>query len=191
MTSLSYTRGGVRVIGQMNNSDGTFESANRVYDTEGVAPTVVTCSGGGLQPKIIDKPKQLGFYDSGIEMVDGEVADVSYPNSEFRRGRVENEGNVSPTLTTTSGVRRIQKNMNQFAIRKLTAKECFRLMGMSDGDYDKAAEVVSETRRYHAAGDSIVVPVLMAIFSQLNIQGMPMWNDITDEERYALIGWYE
>ena len=34
------------VIGQMDNSDGTFESANRVYGNDGVAPTIPTCGGG-------------------------------------------------------------------------------------------------------------------------------------------------
>lgn len=40
--------------------DHTFESANRVYDTEGLAPTINTCGGGGLQPKIIAKTVPLG-----------------------------------------------------------------------------------------------------------------------------------
>lgn len=45
----------VIVIGQMDNKmDNTFESANRVYDTEGVCPTIPTCAGGNIQPKIID-----------------------------------------------------------------------------------------------------------------------------------------
>lgn len=45
----------VKVIGQMDNTiDHTFESANRVYDVEGVAPTMNTCGGGGLQPKILE-----------------------------------------------------------------------------------------------------------------------------------------
>ena len=45
----------VKVIGQMDNTiDHTFESANRVYDVGGVSPTINTCGGGGLQPKIID-----------------------------------------------------------------------------------------------------------------------------------------
>ena len=44
----------VKIIGQMDNTmDHTFESANRVYGTDGLAPTMNTCSGGGLQPKII------------------------------------------------------------------------------------------------------------------------------------------
>ena len=39
----------VRVIGQMDNTlDNTFESANRVYDSEGVCPTIPTCTGGGF-----------------------------------------------------------------------------------------------------------------------------------------------
>lgn len=42
------------VIGQMDNTiDHTFESANRVYDEYGIAPTVNCCGGGGLQPKVI------------------------------------------------------------------------------------------------------------------------------------------
>ena len=41
------------VIGEMDNSDGTFESANRVYDKKSIAPTIPTCGGGGIQPKVI------------------------------------------------------------------------------------------------------------------------------------------
>ena len=44
----------VKVIVQMDNTiDRTFESANRVYDKEGLSPTINTCGGGGLQPKVI------------------------------------------------------------------------------------------------------------------------------------------
>ena len=42
----------VRVLGQMDNTlDNTFESANRVYDSEGVCPTIPTCTGGGDSTK--------------------------------------------------------------------------------------------------------------------------------------------
>jgi len=34
------------VIGEMNNADGTFESANRVYDKRSSCPTIPTCGGG-------------------------------------------------------------------------------------------------------------------------------------------------
>lgn len=50
----------VKIIGQMDNTiDHTFESANRVYDKNGLSPTINTCGGGGLQPKIIIEPKCL------------------------------------------------------------------------------------------------------------------------------------
>ena len=52
-------------------------------------------------------------------------------------------------------------------IRKLTPKECWRLMGFTDEDFDKAQEVNSNTQLYKQAGNSIVVPVLEGIFKEL------------------------
>lgn len=53
-------------------------------------------------------------------------------------------------------------------IRKLTPKECIRLMGFEDSDYESMKRAgLSDSAIYHCAGDSIVVPVLIAIFSQL------------------------
>ena len=57
--------------------------------------------------------------------------------------------------------------MNNLRIRKLTPKECFRLMGVKDEDYLKCAKNQSDSSLYHLAGDSIVVNVLMAIFKEL------------------------
>lgn len=65
-----------------------------------------------------------------------------------------------------------------YRVRKLTPREVWRLMGFSDEDYEKAAEVNSKTQLYKQAGNSIVKDVLMAIFSQLNIKGVPMWNEV-------------
>ena len=45
----------IRLIGQMDNSDGTFESANRVYDRKYSSPTINTCGGGGRETKVIRK----------------------------------------------------------------------------------------------------------------------------------------
>ena len=53
-------------------------------------------------------------------------------------------------------------------IRKLTPKECWRLMGFTDEDFDKAQSVgMSNTQLYKQAGNSIVVPVLEGILSNL------------------------
>ena len=52
-------------------------------------------------------------------------------------------------------------------IRKLTPKECFKLMGFDDEDFEKAKQVNSDTQLYKQAGNSIVVNVLEAIFKEL------------------------
>jgi site-specific DNA-cytosine methylase len=84
----------------------------------------------------------------------------------------------------------IQKNempKTKYAIRKLTPKECFRLMNFSDEDFEKAKAVNSNSQLYKQAGNSIVRAVLIAIFSQLGIQGHKKWNEMTVEERRALV----
>lgn len=57
--------------------------------------------------------------------------------------------------------------MNNLRIRKLTPKECWRLMGFNDSDFKKAEKVNSNTQLYKQAGNSIVVNVLMAILKEL------------------------
>ena len=45
----------IKIIAQMDNTiDNTFESANRIYDVEGLAPTLPTGCGGGHTPKILE-----------------------------------------------------------------------------------------------------------------------------------------
>lgn len=58
-------------------------------------------------------------------------------------------------------------NLENVRIRKLTPKECWRLMGFSDEDFDKAKKVNSDSQLYKQAGNSIVVDVLMAIFREM------------------------
>lgn len=373
---LGVVMADVKIIGQMDNTiDHTFESANRVYDVGGVAPTMNTCGGGGLQPKILEansitkclNPKggrcgvdglqpsiqdrvysvdgistsiTTSFMPSimedktivamrgrnptnpsdrtpGIELEQtlevngngtsncltsvqkdnlvmekvkikqatkqgyiecevGGVADLSFPDSNTRRGRVQENGQVSPTLmageqdicrienvydfynnnlksdgicgtlttgtshngsgtfgvvegittkgkhidvasTILSGYERtnmtgfnadngVVETINkvgqisndgsqygtviadnglspnlvagthgyansciatQYRIRKLTPRECWRLMDFSDEDFENAAEVNSDTQLYKQSGNSIVVNVLVAILGQL------------------------
>lgn len=115
--------------------------------------------------------------------------DLSYPTSKLRRGRVQNEGNISPTITTTTGVCKVMLDdylYKGFGVFKLTPRECLRLMNVEDRDIDQMMKVNSNTQCYKQAGNSIVVSVLCGIFSQLNIQGIKPWNDRTDEERREL-----
>ena len=96
------------------------------------------------------------------------------------------DGDVTPTITAQGG-----ENINYvetvYRIRKLTPKECWRLMGYNDVDFDKALSVNSNTQLYKQAGNAIVKQVLMAIFSQLNIKGVKAWNDMTETEKRDII----
>ena len=120
----------------------------------------------------------------------GDSINLEQPNSQTRRGRVGKQ--VAQTLTTSiepkiiddtqgfDGVREYKDysptlraarsglKVNQdFRIRKLTPKECWRLMGFKDSDFEKAEKVNSNTQLYKQAGNSIVKQVLMAIFKQM------------------------
>ena len=79
------------------------------------------------------------------------------------------------------------KDGEQYGVFKLTPRECGRLMGVDDKRIDKMFAVNSNSQCYKQYGNSIVVPVLMAIFSQLNIAGVKPWNDRTENEIYELI----
>lgn len=89
-----------------------------------------------------------------------------------------NSDGICGTLTTVQKDNLLLEYIATYRVRKLTPKECWRLMGFSDEDYKKAAEHNSKTQLYKQAGNSIVKQVLMAIFSQLNIKGVPMWNEV-------------
>ena len=62
---------------------------------------------------------------------------------------------------------KIKNRIYLIRIRKLTPRECFRLMGFTDEQFDKAEKVNSNTQLYKQAGNSIVVDVLESIFSEL------------------------
>lgn len=79
--------------------------------------------------------------------------------------RLEISGETANALTT------VQKDNvvvePRCRIRKLTPRECWRLMDFDDEDFDRAAAVNSKTQLYKQAGNSIVVNCLVAIFGQM------------------------
>ena len=82
--------------------------------------------------------------------------------------RVYSKEGISPTLTDMQGGNRQPKIVTDLKIRKLTPKECWRLMGFDDEDFEKAQAVpTSNTQLYKQAGNSIVVNVLEKIFKNL------------------------
>ena len=93
----------VKVIGQMDNTiDHTFESANRVYDVGGVSPTINTCGGGGLQPKILEDAQAIRM----VRTEEGKALRKEYESgaihhgfNEHREMELRTDG-VSNTLST-------------------------------------------------------------------------------------------
>ena len=85
-----------------------------------------------------------------------------------QNGYIRKDGIVG-TLTTDGSSPKHNNRVidSDFRIRRLTPKECWRLMGFSDEDFEKARKVNSDTQLYKQAGNSIVVPVLEAIFRQM------------------------
>jgi len=79
------------------------------------------------------------------------------------------QDNVSNTLTTVQKDNLLLEKP-QYRIRKLTPRECGRLMGVSDEDINKMAAVNSNSQLYKQFGNSIVVAVMVAMFRNLNIE---------------------
>lgn len=156
-----------------------------VFSCEGLAQTLTTNKGEGSKIAIPQATKK-GYVECEI----GGVADLSYPTSKTRRGRVQDNGNTCPTLTATeTGVCRIESHIR---IRKLTPTECFRLMGFSDQDVEAARSVkISNSQLYKQAGNSIVVDVLYYILVEL-YKAMPyLFDDLRLSSFFSGIGAFE
>lgn len=125
-------------VGNIKESTWKNPQVGRIYSVEGISPTLNICSGGGHEPKIIQLSR--GFNKGGIH-------------------------NIVPTLSKSSWE---QNNFlkNGSRIRKLTPKECWRLMGWKDEQFEKI-HGISNTQLYKQAGNGIVVNVLEAIFKNL------------------------
>lgn len=93
------------------------------------------------------------------------LGQISNDGSQY--GTVLSEDGLSGTLI--AGTHGYANNVIQtkYRIRKLTPKECFRLMDFDDADYEAASKVNSDTQLYKQAGNSIVVAVLEEIFRQM------------------------
>lgn len=105
---------------------------------------------------------------------EGDSINLEQPDSKTRRGRVGKE--IAQTLTTSCNQaipKKVEKEkedigtVDGYYVRKLTPKECWRLMGFPDWAFDKAEQVNSNSQLYKQAGNSIVVNVLEDIFKNL------------------------
>ena len=140
-------------VAQMYPNSGNPQ-AGRIYDKRGISPSLDTCQGGNRMPKIVASRGRY-ILENGERRIKQQL-------------EINNTGNTN-ALTT------VQKDNyvldEQFKFRKLTPKECFRLMGFDDNDINILIEnKISNTQLYKMVGNSICVPVIESIFKNLYIK---------------------
>lgn len=150
----------VNVLGSLESK---FESTSRIYDVEGCSPTLSTMQGGNQEPKILE---------SQIVAMRGRNPDNPSDRSVGSPTEQRLEPNSQGICNTLTSVQKDNMVLEQpkYRIRKLTPRECGRLMGVSDEDIGKMAAVNSNTQLYKQFGNSIVVDVMCAMFRNLNIK---------------------
>lgn len=142
--------GNVPLINVIGNYSPSNHEASRIVDTNGLAPTVK--ENHGTVTAIVDENNK---------------------NAKHQQDLIQHENNIcrcipAGTHGSTPHLLKTVVNDIPLRIRKLTPKECWRLMGFSDNDFERAASVpMSNTQLYKQAGNSIVVNVLEKIFKNL------------------------
>lgn len=137
--------------------DGTI---TRERTEKEIVPALQASAGQTQQSYLKVKVANKKGYE---EASPGDYVNITYPGSKTKRGRVGN--GVAHTLTCGDGNAVITENVR---IRKLTPRECLRLMGWKDEQIDKiVAAKISGTQQYRQAGNGIVVQVLESIFKAL------------------------
>lgn len=131
-----------------------------VYSCEGVCPTIL--SGQGI------KGNGIGSNNAPKVIQVGNIASSKIWDNP-QTGRVYSPDGCSPTLNTCGGGSHEPKIIEGYRIRKLTPRECFRLMGVKDEQFNRL-DGISNSQLYKLAGNSIVVNVLEAIFRNLFIE---------------------
>lgn len=170
----------VHRIGGIYDNDNGRHQAGSIYNPNGISPTFVDMSHGGLkQPMILVNEGTLKGYS---EATVGDSINISYPSNTSKRGRVGKE--LAQTIMTAPNIATLEllnsnnqildiestkmhnyndielnntvfiseDNKYSFRIRKLTPLECFRLMGFDDVDFYKAKSIgISDTQLYRQA----------------------------------------
>lgn len=119
----------------------------RVYNPDGISPTINCCGGGDREPKIIQRAH--GFNKGNVFAICPVITSSAWQDNNL-------------LSLVESG---------EYRIRKLTPRECFRLMGVEDCDIDKIQSTgISNSQQYKLAGNSIVVDVLYHLFRKLFVE---------------------
>lgn len=149
VADISFPNGynkGPRVHDECPAINGTTTASSFIVKTK-----------NGLKIPLYKDTKQLRETIEQNDLYEGKAANLDlYNRSVYEKSQALTEPHHNS-----------QRLWDGLRIRKLTPKECWRLMGFTDEDFEKAAKVNSKTQLYKQAGNSIVVNVLMAIFNNL------------------------
>lgn len=148
----------VRLFG-IFDTEKSKHQAGSVWDKEMLAPTLDTAQGGYRMPLIVGRTDKI--ITLGNIMPSGHSA-----------GRVIGTNGISSTVMENYGLAiTIGDNVdNDFIIRRLTPRECWRLMDFDRDAFNKVKEYISDSQSYKIAGNSIVVSCLEHIFISLKNQ---------------------
>lgn len=130
-------------LGNIYGEDKGTGYAGNVWDAEKLSPTLTTMQGGNRQPMIVEsgqiRPKDRNYNAHGTKRED---------QFETRKDGLSN------ALLTTTIKNCIREDCR---IRKLTPRECYKLMGLTFEDCDKARNIgVADTHLYKQAGNGII-----------------------------------
>ena len=145
-------------IGGLFDTEKSKHQAGSIWDKECISPTIDTMQGGYRQP--------LVTIDDNVSNDEIKINVIgNYSPSGYDASRIVDENGLAPTVKENHGT--VTATIQNYRIRKLTPKECWKLMGFDDEDFEKAEKVNSNTQLYKQAGNSIVVDVLENIFIEL------------------------
>ena len=155
-----------KTLQQISNWKSYNNPLDNVLGNESISPTITTriaeSQDGGINASMkvycdeLDNTTNLRYKNEIVN---------TYDEYNHKINGNETIGTIQAMYPVPNhGHRLITNNLR---IRKLTPRECFRLMGVKDEDFDRVKKNQSDSSLYHLAGDSICVPCLMALFSKL------------------------
>lgn len=147
------------------HEDGTARTLKAQYFKNSVANFEKTGTYGATGVAVWGKNKRIDTNSYINEIIS---KDIETPVAiDEQNVKVRTDGLVGTLMTDGSSPKKNNRVCcADLRIRKLTPKECWRLMGFSDDDFDKV-HGISNTQLYKQAGNSICVTVLEAIFTNL------------------------
>jgi DNA (cytosine-5)-methyltransferase 1 len=161
----------------------TYSSANRRIQVKDYCDTL--CARDWKDPKCVEEISLIKNKSLRETLEQNNIEkDISYIDAYNRNIRKDD---LSSTITTrvndsnNTFIATLEENSDfNLRIRKLTPKECWRLMGFDDTDFEKAEKLNSATQLYKQAGNSIVVNVLESIFKNLLNEYIPTYDNWDD-----------